>query len=190
MVAECNSGSSPAQPELPANSRLPDCAELWHWSLQLYPDIKSICLQWQDLYGANVNLLLLLLYLQRHQLCCSSDDMKLLQQSLMVQQQFTLPLRQLRKTLPAGLDDKAAQQMKQALLQAELCSEQLEQQQLLATLPGCTFVPFPAAIAVFSQAEQYLQLLGAEMSPALQQQIVDLDQKAMQLDFQTPKSLI
>lgn len=178
----------------PANAVLPEKAELWRWSLLFYPEVKNICLTWQDQYGANVNLLLLLWYLQRQQLLCANEDIKLLHQSLTAQQQFTLPLRQLRRSLPANLDDQAAQQMKQALLQAELCSEQLEQQQLLVTLALCTLTSIPAvsavpaasapvATAAESLAQLYLQWLGAEISPALQEQIVDLDQKATQLHF-------
>ncbi|WP_306519227.1 TIGR02444 family protein [Rheinheimera sp.] len=201
-MAEYNSGSSSgsALPQQPANTTLPDKAELWRWSLLFYPEVKNTCLVWQDQYGLNVNLLLLLLYLQRQQLLCSSENIKLLHQSLTAQQQFTLPLRQLRRSLPADLNDQAAQQMKQALLQAELCSEQLEQQQLLATLALCTLdhaapadpatASAPAATTVVSLTELYLQWLGAAISPILQQQIFDLDQHAIQLDFQTPKSLI
>lgn len=198
MAANSNSGScSGADPaQQPANTTLPDIAELWRWSLLLYPEVKNTCLAWQDQYGLNVNLLLLLWYLQRQQLLCSSEQIQLLHQSLTAQQQFTLPLRQLRRSLPAGLDDQAAQQMKQALLQAELRSEQLEQQQLLATLALCTpehaapaapadpaAASAPAATTVVSLTELYLQWLGAEITPTLQQQIFDLDQKATQLHF-------
>lgn len=201
MAAEYNSdshsGSDPAQQ--PANTTLPDKAELWRWSLLLYPEVKNTCLAWQDQYGLNVNLLLLLWYLQRQQLLCSSEQIQLLHHSLTAQQQFTLPLRQLRRSLPANLDDQAAQQMKQVLLQAELCSEQLEQQQLLATLALCTLIPkapvevaasTPAARTATSLVQLYLQWLGADINPILKQQIFDLDQQAAQLHFQTGKSLI
>ena len=177
-------------PQSTANTALPDKADLWRWSLLLYPEVKTISLAWQDQYGLNVNLLLLLWYLQRQQLWCSSEQIQLLHQSLTAQQQFTLPLRQLRRRLPAGLDNEAAQQMKQALLQAELCSEQLEQQQLLATLSRCALIPAipaaptaPAAATAVSLVQTYLQWLGADINPTLQQQIVDLDQKATQLHF-------
>ncbi len=191
MAANSHSGQgsgSDSALQLPtANIALPDKAELWRWSLLLYPEVKTISLAWQDQYGLNVNLLLLLWYLQRQQLWCSSEQIKLLHQSLTAQQQFTLPLRQLRRRLPAGLDNEAAQQMKQALLQAELCSEQLEQQQLLATLSRCTLVPavtaITAATTAVSLTQLYLQWLGADINPTLQQQIVDLDQKATQLHF-------
>lgn len=162
----------------------PDHGTFWHWSLELYPKVKDICLQWQDQYGANVNLLLLLLYLQKHQLVCSDSDIDLLQLSLAQQQQFTLPLRQLRRTLPAGLDAAAASQMKQVLLQAELCSEQLEQQQLITTLQQVVLLPVQARAV--SLLFVYLQQLGIKRTPAVLAQIVDLDQHAMQLDFQTP----
>ncbi len=149
MAANSNSdpgsGSSSAADsrlaQQPANPVLPDKAELWRWSLLFYPEVKTTCLTWQDQYGLNVNLLLLLWYLQRQQLLCSSENIKLLHQSLTAQQQFTLPLLQLRRSLPAGLKTQAAAQMKQALLEAELCSEQLEKQQLLATLSRCTLIP-------------------------------------------------
>lgn len=203
MAAEYNSdshsGSDSASLQQPANSALPDKAELWRWSLLLYPEVKNTCLAWQDQYGLNVNLLLLLWYLQRQQLLCSSEQIQLLHHSLTAQQQFTLPLRQLRRSLPASLDDQAAQQMKQALLQAELCSEQLEQQQLLATLALCTLIPkapvevaasTPAATTATSLVQLYLQWLGADINPILKQQIFDLDQQAAQLHFQTGKSLI
>jgi len=191
MAANSHSGSDSAAnsmlPQSTANTALPDKADLWRWSLLLYPEVKTISLAWQDQYGLNVNLLLLLWYLQRQQLWCSSEQIQLLHQSLTAQQQFTLPLRQLRRRLPAGLDNEAAQQMKQALLQAELCSEQLEQQQLLATLSRCTLIPAaptaPAAATAVSLVQTYLQCLGAAINPTLQQQIVDLDQKATQLHF-------
>ncbi len=192
MAANSHSGqgSDSALPQQTASTALPDKAELWRWSLLLYPEVKTISLAWQDQYGLNINLLLLLWYLQRQQLWFSSEQIQLLHQSLTAQQQFTLPLRQLRRRLPAGLDNEAAQQMKQALLQAELCSEQLEQQQLLATLSRCaliTAIPAaptaPAATTEVSLAQLYLQWLGADINPILQQQIFDLDQKATQLHF-------
>ncbi|WP_333797080.1 TIGR02444 family protein [Rheinheimera sp.] len=169
---------------------LPDAALFWQFSLALYPGIQPLCLQWQDSYGANVNLLLLLLYLQKQQLQCELSDIRLLQQSLNAEQQFTLALRQLRKSLPAGLNAKAAAQMKQALLKAELCAEQLEQEQLIATLPQCRLSQVQPAIKAASLLTLYLQLLGVALTDKLQAQILDLDQQAMQQDFPPSKSLI
>ncbi|MCT6701268.1 TIGR02444 family protein [Rheinheimera sp. 4Y26] len=169
---------------------LPDAELFWQFSLALYPGIQPLCLQWQDSYGANVNLLLLLLYLQKQQLQCEPGDIRLLQQSLNAEQQFTLALRQLRRSLPAGLNAKAAEQMKQALLKAELSAEQLEQQQLIATLPQCRLSKVLPATNKVSLLTLYLQLLDVVLTDELQAQILDLDQQAMQLAFPTPKSLI
>lgn len=171
-------------------TQLFDANSFWQFSLALYPSIKDICLQWQELYGANVNLLLLLLYLQKHQLQCRPGDLKLLQQSILAPQHYTLALRQLRKTLPRGLSAEAAAQMKQALLQAELCAEQLEQQQLIATLPHCTLCQLQPTTVPGHLLQLYLQKLDVAPCDNLQAQIVDLDQNAMQLDFPTGKSLI
>lgn len=154
---------------------LPDSQQLWQWSLVLYPAIKTIALDWQDQFGVNVNLLLLLLYLQRQQRCLSTSDIQQLQAALAPQQQlFTLPLRQLRRQLPAHLSEQAAVDFKQHLLQAELHSEQLEQQLLIQCLQGLTVRPPTADGALLTR---YLQLLHIDPTP-LQPQIFDLDQAA------------
>ena len=81
----------------------PDEAQLWQWSLALYPLIKPQCLHWQDAYQANVNLLLLLLYLQRQQQPLSAAQLQQLCDALQPQQAFTRQLRQLRRQLPPHL---------------------------------------------------------------------------------------
>jgi uncharacterized protein (TIGR02444 family) len=158
----------------------PDQQQFWHWSLALYPNIKPLALQWQDELGINVNLLLLLLYLQRQRLPLTATEIALLQHTCKAQQQlFTAPLRQLRRQLPAHLSDNAAVNLKQQLLQAELCSEQLEQQQLIACLHS---LPQRVAAPDCALAALYLQLLAIDPTP-LQQQIFDLDQAAATVDI-------
>ncbi len=153
----------------------PDQQQFWHWSLALYPSIKPMALQWQDEFGVNVNVLLLLLYLQQRQQLLQASEIELLQQSVQTQQQlFTAPLRQLRRQLPAQLSESAAASLKQQLLQAELCSEQLEQQQLIQCLEH---LPLRPALPGTSLLELYLQQLAIDPTP-LQQQIFDLDQAA------------
>lgn len=157
----------------PAPPTLPNSEQLWQWSLAIYPAIKTIALDWQDQFGVNVNLLLLLLYLQRKQQLLSSAEIQRLHQTVTLQQQrFTAPLRQLRRQLPGHLPEQAATAFKQQLLQAELHSEQLEQQQLIQCLQGLN----PrATTARISLSVLYLQLLQIDPTP-LQPQIVDLDQ--------------
>ncbi|RVU39872.1 TIGR02444 family protein [Rheinheimera riviphila] len=153
----------------------PDPEQFWHWSLALYPGIKPLALQWQDELGVNVNLLLLLLYLQRRQLLLTTTEIESLQQSVQSQQQlFTAPLRQLRRQLPAHLSEPAAASFKQQLLQAELCSEKLEQQQLIQCLHS---FPLRAAAPDGTLLPLYLQLLQIDPAPR-QQQMFDLDQAA------------
>jgi len=159
---------------------LPDSAQLWQWSLALYPAIKTIALDWQDQFGVNVNLLLLLLYVQRQQQQISVADIQQLQSAVALQQQlFTLPLRQLRRQLPAHLPEQAATAFKQQLLQVELHSEQLEQQQLILCLQGLTIRPVKADHSLLTL---YLQLLHIDPTP-LQPQIVDLDQAAANVEI-------
>lgn len=163
-------------PDLSKGQRTwPDPEQFWHWSLALYPTIKPLVLQWQDELGVNVNLLLLLLYLQRRQLQLTTTEIELLQQAVKTQQQlFTAPLRQLRRQLPAHLSESTAASFKQQLLHAELCSEKLEQQQLIACLQR---FPLRAAASDCALLALYLQLLQVDCEPR-QQQIFDLDQAA------------
>lgn len=162
------------------NNCWPDSDQLWRWSLALYPSIKSTALQWQDEYGVNVNLLLLLLYLQRRRQPLQAAEIVLLQQAVQAQQQlFTAPLRQLRRQLPAHLSESIAATFKQQLLQAELYSEQLEQQQLIQCLKS---LPLRPALPETSLLMLYLQQLAIDPTP-LQQQIVDLDQAAATVEI-------
>ncbi len=155
--------------------RWPDAAQFWRWSLAVYPKITPLVLQWQDTLNINVNLLLLLLLVQRQQLKLTAEQINLLQHALQAQQQlFTLPLRQLRRQLPAHLSPGAAAQLKQQLLQAELCSEQLEQQQLIDCLQQLPLYPNRHKTSLIAL---YLQQLHIAPKP-LQQQILDLDQVA------------
>ena len=170
-------------------SSWPDKARFWHWSLALYPQVKTICLQWQDHYGANVNLLLLLLFLKQQQRWLTPGQILTLQQQVSQHNTlFTRPLRHLRRQLPAHLDPVAADALKQSLLQAELCSEQLEQQLLITTLTG--FQPSPEPRPVTQMLSVYLHLLQSPptapaepIPPMLGQQMIDLDQAASALLF-------
>ena len=111
--------------------------KLWQFSLQLYPQVKPLCLQWQNEQGANVNLLLLLCYLEQQQLSLTAAELQQLATTLdAFNAQFTRPLRALRQNSAAApLSAVQQQTLKQALLQAELELEKLEQQLLLQHCP-------------------------------------------------------
>ena len=94
-------------------------------------------LQLQDQLGANVNLLLLLCYLEQQQLSLTVVELQRLATTLNdFSVQFTKPLRALRQnSATAPLSAVQQQTLKQALLQAELELEKLEQQLLLQHCP-------------------------------------------------------
>ncbi|MGP9803046.1 TIGR02444 family protein [Rheinheimera sp. NSM] len=144
--------------------------KLWRFSLQLYPQVKSLCLQWQNEQGANVNLLLLLCYLEQQQLSLTAAELQQLTTTLdAFSAQFTRPLRALRQnSATAPLSGVQQQTLKQALLQAELELEKLEQQLLLQHCPPLTTQATPLL-------ECYLTQLNADID-ALAAQILDLRQ--------------
>ena len=153
----------------------PTAEALWQFSLALYPKVQSLCLQWQDTFGLNINMLLLLCYLEQRQLSLSASQLKQLATSLSTfSQQFTQPLRALRRNSnSAALSVTQQQQLKQSLLAAELSLEQLEQQLLLEHCPALSQSAQPLI-------ERYLSQLQAD-SPALASQILDLRQAVSQL---------
>jgi uncharacterized protein (TIGR02444 family) len=111
-------------------AKLPTPEQFWQFSLELYPSIQQPLLKLQDELGVNVNLLLLLLYAeQRHWHWAAADIDQLQHAVASTNQQFTLPIRQLRRQLSEQPTIKAT------LLQAELEAEKLEQQALLSACP-------------------------------------------------------
>jgi uncharacterized protein (TIGR02444 family) len=148
--------------------------KFWQFSLQLYPQVKPLCLQWQDELGVNVNLLLVLCYLEQQQLSLSTAELQQLAAQLNnFSAQFTKPLRTLRKnTAIAAVTPAQQQTLKQALLQAELTLEQLEQQLLLQHCPALSKKATPLL-------ELYLAQLNAASNTdrdTLATQILDLRQ--------------
>lgn len=154
--------------------------KLWQFSLLLYPQVKPLCLQWQDELGANVNLLLLLCYLEQQQCSLNATELQQLAAQLNnFSAQFTKPLRTLRKnTAIAAITPAQQQSLKQALLQAELTMEQLEQQLLLQYCP-------PLSKQAAPLLELYLAQLKADNnadSTMLAAQIIDLRQAYQHLN--------
>lgn len=147
---------------------------LWQFSLALYPNVKQVCLAWQDNLGANVNLLLLLCYLEQRQLSLSAAQIGQLSNTLQqFSLQFTQPVRTLRRQHSAVLNPEQQQQLKQALLTAELTLEQLEQQLLIQSCP----TPIRSYAPLL---ETYLTLLSAD-TEAANRQIIDLRQASASL---------
>lgn len=149
---------------------------LWQFSLALYPQVQSLCLEWQDNFGVNINLLLLLCYLEQQQLGLTHQQLQQLTAELgQFSHQFTQPLRALRRnSINANLSAANKHKLKQALLAAELSLEQMEQQLLLDHCPS-----------LISEAEPMLELYFSQINgdgPALTAQIIDLRQACSKLN--------
>ena len=143
----------------------------WQVSLAFYPQVQPLCLQLQDNWQANVNLLLLS---YTEQLGWQLDAASLtqgLQQLAPLNQHITQVLRQCRRELPKlPLDSNQQTELKQGILQTELVAERLEQQLL------CHYLRFTPASNP-DNLSLYCQQLAAE-NGALQRALFDLRQAA------------
>ncbi|GGO71731.1 TIGR02444 family protein [Bowmanella pacifica] len=103
--------------------------DFWQFSLALYQKRGALCLQLQDSYAMNVNLVLLCLYLQQHGMGISQASLPALINSLASTEQVITPLRAVRRQVK-GLDGLAYQH----LLDAELQLEKRQQADLIQCL--------------------------------------------------------
>ena len=114
----------------------------WQYSLQVYaqPGVADICLQLQDHYGCNVNLLLLAAWAASQGFQLSPSDFVELQERIREFDQQTIqPLRSLRRQVSqrSALPQEWQIELKQRLLSAELLAEQVEQALLYKALLPC-----------------------------------------------------
>ena len=100
----------------------------WDYSLKVYAltEVKDLCLDLQNRYGFNVNLLLLCGYLERKSLGLSSVDINKLQQDIAQIDRQTQLIRNKRVAVK-----KSEPKQYQQLLKNELELEKLQQQQLI-----------------------------------------------------------
>lgn len=155
--------------------------QFWQFSLSLYPAIKEVCLQWQDSYGVNINLLLFVLYLDKQQQSVSEAQLQQLEDLLQhFSTEVTQSIRALRRTLPSPwLESEMQQPLRQQLLNTELAAEKLEQQLLVQQFNqlGMTDDLLP-----YSQLlDHYLVLIQAPVEQ-LDAEILDLYQQSQQLE--------
>ncbi|MFT4927454.1 MAG: hypothetical protein ACI8WB_003561 [Phenylobacterium sp.] len=111
--------------------------QFWHFSGELYgkPGVKEICLNLQDQFDLNVNLVLLLCWCEQHQRVLSAVQVEALVAGIAQwHQDYTRPMRVLRRRL--ARDDATDSEAKQAMLDAELALERVEQRLLLAVFNG------------------------------------------------------
>ena len=108
---------------------IPSAEQFWHFSEQHYarPGVAAACLQLQDDYNANVNLLLLLVMLEERGLSVNlSQLLPIVRQRAGLFTQWRQVRRQLKETVSTDAY--------LALLRHELALENWQQQELIAAL--------------------------------------------------------
>ena len=109
-----------------------DEATFWQFAVDLYgkSDVSQVCIELQDKLGLNVNLLLLLCWCERQKIQLDGEQIQQLNFGLdRWHQQYTKPLRQLRRQL--ALEDDADETVKKTIFEAEMALEKTEQRLLL-----------------------------------------------------------
>ncbi len=155
--------------------------QFWLYSLNLYPAIKDLCLQWQDNFGVNINLLLFLLYLDKQQQSLNETQLQQLEDLLKhFSTEVTQSIRALRRTLPSPwLESDMQQPLRQQLLSTELAAEKLEQQLLVQQFNQLSL---SSDVLPHSQLlDHYLLLIKAPVEQ-LDAEILDLYQQSQQLE--------
>lgn len=150
--------------------------QLWQFSLACYPQVKELCLRWQDKYHANVNIMLALCYAERLSWQTSQD---VLAQAILkltpLNSQVTQILRLCRQQITGlPLDHAQQSQLKQNLLSTELIAEQVEQQLLCRQL---AFVSTETA----DNLVLYIQQLNLPLTTELSADLIDLRQVCAQI---------
>ncbi len=113
----------------------------WQYSLSVYaqPELPHLCLQLQDTWGLNVNLLLLCGWAANQGVQLSSQDFQRLKGAIApLDQGLTEPLRKLRRSLgEMAIEDEWKADLRNRLLTIELTMEQMQQSTLYREIQKC-----------------------------------------------------
>lgn len=136
-------------------------ADFWNFSLRLYarPQIADLCVELQDAYHLNVNLLLWCCWLEQQAI--ELTVARLQQAHLRVdawEQDYVLPLRALRRKLKRqfGTADTTLEALRQQIKHAELLAEK-QMQIWLEALAAEWFVESKTPIAAGENLRRYLR---------------------------------
>lgn len=120
-----------------------ESGEFWNFSLKVYakPGVEAACLDLQNIYALDVNLLLFCVWLDSRQL-----DQSVLNDAISLSREWSggvvRKIRQARERLklplPEKLEQAAADTLRSSLKQVELCAEQIHQNGLQALLVSQT----------------------------------------------------
>lgn len=158
------------------------CSErLWHFSLAYYPQVKDLCLRWQDNYHANVNIILALCYAECLGWQVNTATLNnAIAQLAPVNRQLTQVVRGCRRQLAQlALEQELQEQLKQSLLSTELLAEQVEQTLLSRDL---TFIQVKAP----DNLSLYLKQLCIPVSATIADDLIDLRQASASLPVKAP----
>lgn len=102
--------------------------DFWRFSLQLYaqPQVADLCVQLQDTYQLNVNMLLWCCWLEQKAIALTAARLEQAHERVDAwEQEYVLPLRTLRRKLKQqfGTADVAIETLRQQIKQAELLAE-------------------------------------------------------------------
>ena len=129
----------------------------WSFSLRIYgaPGVESACLDLQDRFGADVNLVLYCLWIGR---ALTPEALEQALEAATPVQSYIRPLREMRRTLPK---DAA---VRDAVKKAELAAEKLEQD----TLEALGEAGAANAAAALANLGLYAAYLDADVSAFLE----------------------
>lgn len=110
---------------------------IWQLSCQIYQDdkLQQLCLNWQNTYGLNVNLLLIFAIYQSQKSSLSTQSIhSAIEATNQFSQQHTQAIRKVRNSLKQNLPLNDYQAVKESVLNAELKCEALEQKACIQAL--------------------------------------------------------
>ncbi|GGW68488.1 DUF2390 domain-containing protein [Alishewanella tabrizica] len=152
----------------------------WQFSLTFYPNVKTVCLRWQNEYQANVNVLLALCYAEylAWQVVPASLPSALVSLQT-VNLQLTQTLRHCRGRLTdLPISTEQHRLLKESLLNCELVAESVEQHLI------CQSLHFRPQVQPYN-LEHYSDTLESATAKTLTDDIVDLRQALVILKTHT-----
>lgn len=158
--------------EVPIAETKKPASPFWRFSLRIYPSVADACLELQDRFGVDVNVLLFLLWAARDGRKVGTDEMRRIVSTV---ESWNLsvvaPLRSVRRFLrspPDVVDADAAAGLRQHVKQIELEAERLQQDALYRSVPIETLGdPEAPEAAAAANVEAYAASLGTTFAPPL-----------------------
>jgi uncharacterized protein (TIGR02444 family) len=159
--------------EVPISEAKKQASPFWRFSLRIYPAVADTCLELQDRFGIDVNVLLFLLFAAHNGRKVDAAEVRGIISSVASwNESVVVPLRSVRRFLrspPEVIEQDATAALRQHVKQVELEAERLQQEglyriQRLEQLGA----PEPSReAAARSNVEAYEAELGAAFDPAL-----------------------